>query len=83
MEGGLVWHEAIIRCAQRFKNSKVADKLDEAYEDYLMKRELKLTGTGDLANDLSVTLTRKTSDDQMERILKGRELNGEPRNLDY
>jgi tetratricopeptide (TPR) repeat protein len=83
MEGGLIWHEAIIRCAQRFKNSKVSDRLDDAYADYLMKRELNLNSKVNVPNDLGTDLTKKVSEDMIERILKGRELNGEPRDLNF
>lgn len=80
MEGGLVWYEAIIRCAQKFKNAKVADKLDDVYANYLAKRELNLNKhigpIGNLGQD-------KNNSDMKERILKGRELNGEPPDFNY
>ena len=41
MDSSLVWHQAILRCAQKFKNKKVAEKMDEVYANYLMQRELK------------------------------------------
>jgi tetratricopeptide (TPR) repeat protein len=78
MEGGLVWHEAIIRCAQRFKNSKVVELLDETYANYLTKRELNLNNQ--LKNPAGKESHSKLIKDS---ILKARELKGEPKDFNY
>lgn len=37
---GLIWYEDIIRCAQQYKNKKIADKLNNVYEMHKMNRQL-------------------------------------------
>jgi hypothetical protein len=83
MDSSLVWHQAILRCAQKFKNKKVAEKMDEVYATYLMQHELKLNGPVKLDDDVNTSYSKQRSDEIMERILKGRELNGEPRDLNF
>jgi tetratricopeptide (TPR) repeat protein len=80
MEGGLVWYEAIIRCAQKFKNTKVADMLDDVYANYLAKRELNLHSHQAPVSNEGLD---RNNNDMKERILKGRELNGELRDFNY
>ena len=81
MQGGMIWHEAIVRCAQQYKNTIIAGELDAVYEDYLMKREMKISGS-------SENLKEEYEKDHLhklikEQILKARSLAGEPENLDF
>ncbi|MEO5572050.1 MAG: tetratricopeptide repeat protein [Bacteroidia bacterium] len=85
VEGGMLWHEAIILAARKYKNNLMAEKLDEVYHDYLMKRELLSgipvsNGPDGSAGGTLRDLNRATF---AEQILKGRELNGEPRDFNF
>jgi tetratricopeptide (TPR) repeat protein len=85
VEGGMIWYEAVIKAAQKYKNSCIAEKLDEVYHDYLMKRELLHGIPVSGAADASVSSSAQNSNRVMfaEQILKGRELNGEPRDFNF
>lgn len=81
MQGGLLWNEAIIACAQQYKNEIIASELNNVYEEYLMFRQMNIGNTienieEEYMNDDPCRVTR-------ENILKGRKLLGEPENFDY
>ena len=82
-ESGLEWHEAILKASKKMKNTKLAERLDGVYEDYLIKRELLGGFNGSDYKALRKNSKDKNRDDTLERILKGRELNKEPRDLNF
>jgi len=85
-DSNLPWNEAILKAAHKMKNTRIAERLDGVYEDYLIKRELL-----GVLNDPGPKRGRqphspykdKNREDVLERILKGRELNKEPRDLNF
>lgn len=80
MEGGLPWHQAIIKCANKYKNKKLAAHLDETYADYKMKLELNLPFPESIfGNEFGL----KNRDMLLDMILKAREVNGEPRDTNF
>ncbi len=79
----LTWDKAIMRAAKEYTNTKIAEMLDFVYENYLMMKELGISGhetrekiEEEYAKDYMIKFYRKN-------ILKGRRLNGEPENFDY
>ncbi len=81
MEGGLPWHQAIIKCARLYENRILAANMDEMYADYKMKRELNIPHIEKESG--SIDTYGKMAEERIVRILKGRELAGEPKDLNY
>ena len=79
-DSGLVWYEAIFKCANQYKNSCIANNLEIVYDYFLMKKELKLN-TQDEKNKFDAQ--DQLRDMIIENIIKGRELNGEPADLNF
>jgi len=86
IEAGDSWYEEVIKAANKYKNELMDEYLDDVYEEYLQNRELFVdmgitTSTSKEKTTMqSVIQNRKTIAD---RILKGRELNGEPRDFNF
>jgi hypothetical protein len=82
-ESHLNWDEAIFRAAYRYENKKIVETLDFVYDQYLMLKELgmRTTGAGEDSNSFDITDRIRKMD--MESILKGRELCGEPRDFNF
>lgn len=83
MEGGYEWHEAIIRCGNAYLNKIIINDLDMVYDEYLM---LKATGLS--KGQPFAEVWKKFQDDDLRKvyirmILRGRELAGEPRDLNF
>jgi len=83
LSGHLTWDKAIMAAAKEYKNTKIAEALSFAYEQYLMMRDLGFSMDKSLEelkteydNDTIVAIYR-------ENILKGRLLNGEPEDFNY
>ncbi len=74
LESGLVWHQAIVKAAMKYKNSRIADYLDTVYETYQMQKELNLIAPGDINIEHGHQSLHKMF---LEEILKGKELSGE------
>jgi len=83
LNGGMEWHEAILTAARKMKNAKIANRLDGVYEDYIMKRQLQGLHIGDTKNGFVNKLKDNSRAETLERILKGRELSGEPSDLNF
>lgn len=81
IEGGLPWHEAVIKCAEKYAKQTLAASLDDAFAEYKMKRELNIPITDD--NYRNPEMFEKYAKEREERILKGRELSGEPRDFNF
>jgi hypothetical protein len=82
MPGGLDWREAIVKCSQQYLNSIVAKEIDVVYEEYKMFLEIGLSKNedGDVLKEFE---NYDFSALVIPMILKGRELCGEPQDLDY
>jgi hypothetical protein len=74
IEGWYDWKEAIHRAAHKYSTEKIIEALPLAYEKYRMNIELKIP-----------FLELKPDEDVWYRnaILRGRELNGEPKDFDF
>ncbi len=81
MEGGLPWHQAIINCAKTYKCEQRANALEEAVQDFNMKRELNIMQGDEELNDRSSWI--QLANQRAEFILKGRELSDEPRDFNF
>lgn len=82
MQGGLIWHEAIIKCAQQYMNTIIVNELDSIYEEYLMKRQLKI---GKHIEDVEAEYAKNHPAHVfiLKQIIEGRALNNEPRDLNF
>lgn len=71
----LPWMDAIYEAAKLRQNQVVSELLPRVWEEYQMKREMNIAS--------SPRQSIWDVDRWKEMILKGRELNGEPRNFDF
>jgi hypothetical protein len=83
MKSHLTWDKALMAAAKEYRNTKIVEALDFAFEEYLMMKELGFSKdkspeeiTKEYNNDPLVQLFR-------EKILQGRVQNGEPKDFDY
>ncbi len=74
------WKEALIATAQQWKNTKITRNVHFFYEDYLFRNA---TGISNVADEELLSTYRKMADDYKETMLLGRELSGEPRDLNF
>lgn len=78
----LTWDNAIMAAAKEYKNTKIVEALDFAYDEYLMMKELGFNKESPQEikaqhdRDEIVGIYRKN-------ILKGRMINGEPEDFNY
>jgi hypothetical protein len=79
-EGITDWKEALIATAQQWKNTKITRNLPFFYQDYLFRNA---TGIKNVTDEDSLEIYRKMGEDYKESILLGRELSGEPRDLNF
>ena len=80
VEGISDWKEAIIATAKQWKNTKITRNLPFFYQDYLFRNA---TGINNVADEDSLEAYRRMGDGYKESILLGRELSGEPRDLNF
>ncbi len=81
MPGGMPWKEAIVKCAQQYKNGKIANELDMIFEEYMMFKD---AGIGWELADYSEEYRKDGLCKQMEdNMIKARVLNGEPADLNF
>ena len=71
------WKEGLYYAAAMHQNKKVAELLPSVYEDFLMKKEMGIALSESDTSDYNLAKI------WTERILKGREICGEPRDFDY
>ena len=74
------WKEALIATAQQWKNTKISRNLPIFYEDYLFRNA---TGIKNVTEEELALSYRKMADAHKENIFLGRELSGEPRDLNF
>ncbi len=74
------WREAFNNCYLNYRRYKIAEALPLAYEEYKMMVEMNIPfPTGDHDADLTLQL----NDIVKTQILRGRELNNEPRDFNF
>jgi len=83
LKSHLTWDKALMAAAKEYRNTKIAEALDFAFDEYQMMKELGFSKdkspeeiTKEYANDHLVQLFR-------EKILQGRVQNGEPKDFNY
>jgi hypothetical protein len=79
-EGITDWKEALIATAKQWTNTKIIRNLPIFYEDYLFRNA---NGIKNVINEENERCYRKMADNYKESILLGRELSGEPRDLNF
>jgi hypothetical protein len=75
------WQEAIKQAANSFVNKKIAEALPEAWEQYLMKRQMNIAFSIENESMHKTFLQLKKFYEGL--ILKGRKLSGEPEDFDF
>jgi hypothetical protein len=77
IQGGPDWREALVKLKRQRENEMLAEVLPGVWEDYLLRREMNIgvEPPSFLQEDFRALY--------LEAILRGRELNGEPRDLDF
>lgn len=79
IEGHYDYAQAIELAYNKYFFGKIAECLPIAHQQYLFNKQMNLSPTKERYDDFYPDLRKK----YCENILKGRELNGEPRNLDF
>lgn len=83
LKSHLTWDKALMVAAKEYRNKRIAERLDFAFDEYLMMRELGFSNgkspeeiMKEYNSDPLVQIFRK-------KILEGRVLNGEPKDFNY
>ncbi len=76
IEGGLIWHKALIQCAEKYITEHIIDALDTAYEEYQTCLDLGIAKRF-TPEELKEEMQRSYVHLYTEMILKGRQLSGE------
>ncbi len=80
IEANKNWSDAIIKASVTYTNQKIAAALSEAWEMYMMNIQMNIAFPGaDRPFDPGNTI----KENYIKAILRGRELNGEPQDLDF
>ena len=74
------WKKALIKTAKQWKNTKIARALPMHYDEYLFRRSAGIASPFDADQEATY---RRMANDYKESILRGRELSGEPRDLNF
>jgi len=77
------WDEAILHAANKYKATKTAEALDSAYEEYLLRRALGISGNKTTAEIIENSHKDAICQIYRNGILNGRKLCGEPQNFNY
>ncbi len=77
------WKQGLVQALYKYETRQVADAMKVVYEDYLMRRELGMEPDNLLEFEDREEQWKKNNDLHRERILKGRELKGEPRDFNF
>jgi len=77
------WKQGLVKALYNYETRQVADALKVVYEDYLMRRELGMEPDNLDEFESNEVQWKKNNDTHRERILKGRELKGEPRDFNF
>lgn len=83
MPGGLEWKEAIIKCGKQYINTIIANELDVVFESYQMLQDLKMTRSYDEQTLLEAYSHVELISIMENDVLRGRALNGEPRDFNF
>lgn len=79
IEASSDWREGLIQAYEKYEIRKIREAIPYAYSDYLMRQELNIANSkieeGDFYDDLANQVCNQ--------ILRGRELNGEPRDFNF
>ena len=75
------WQDAIKQAANSFVNKKTAEALPEAWEQYLMKRQMNIAFSSESEHMHQTSLQMKKFYEEL--ILKGRKLSGEPEDFNF
>lgn len=86
IEAGDSWYEEVIKAAKKHENEMMDEYLDDVYEEYLTNRELFVDmgiakSKSENKSDAGLKMINRKTD--ADFILKGRELNGEPRDFNF
>lgn len=82
IEGGMVWHKAVIHCAERYITDRVLEVLDSVYDEYITVANLGIAKRF-TPEDIEKEYNKSMFQSYSNMILEGRELCGEPRNFDF
>jgi hypothetical protein len=74
------WKEALIKTARQWTNTKLVRMLPFYYDEYLFRRG---SGIANTCDEEQVATYRRMADDYKKTILRGRELSGEPADLNF
>ena len=83
MSGHLLWDQAIIEAANKYKATKIAEALDSAYEEYLLRRDLGISGNQTTAEIHANNHRDTICQHYRKAILNGRKFCGEPEDFNY
>jgi hypothetical protein len=83
MEGGYEWHEAIIRCGNAYLNKIIINDLSQVYDEYLMLRTTGLSKGQPFAEVWKKFQADDLRKAYIKMLLRGREIAGEPRDLNF
>ncbi len=83
MSGHLPWDEAILEAANKYKATKIAEALDSAYEEYLLRRDLGISGNQTTAEIYANNHKDTICQLYRKGILNGRKFCGEPEDFNY
>lgn len=79
----LKWDEAILEAANKYKTTKIAEALDFAYEEYVLRKELGISGNQTTAEILANNHRDTICQLFRKGILNGRKFCGEPEDFNY
>jgi len=83
LPGHLLWDAAIIEAANKYKATKIAEALDSAYEEYLLRRDLGISGNQTIAEIRANNHRDAICKHYRKAILNGRKFCGEPEDFNY
>lgn len=83
LSSSLVWHQAIIDGAERYETDKTLESLDAVYEEYMTLIDLGISNRFTPEEEAEARKTTYYAQTLEDMVLKGRQLNGEPRNFDF
>lgn len=83
LSSSLIWHKAIIDGADRYTIDRTLEVLDVVYEEYITLINLGISNRFTPEEEAEARKNTYYFKSFSDMILKGRELNGEPRNFDF
>jgi len=83
MSSHLLWDKAILEAANKYTATKIAEALDSAYEEYLLRRDLGISGNQTIAEIHANNFRDDICQLYRRGILNGRKFCGEPEDFNY